>query len=124
MKTKLYLVNKDGEKFMGIGVLWLLQEVEKSGSLRSAAVSMGISYSKAYSMIRNLESQLGLPVIERRKGGATHEGSSITDFGKRFIILYDAFQSEAKQLLNKPFRMFSQEFELLTSRYGERSMEE
>ena len=59
IKTKLYLVNGDGEKFMGIGVLWLLEHVGTSGSLRAAASALGISYSKAYAMVKNLEDQLG-----------------------------------------------------------------
>ncbi len=117
IKTKLYLVNSQGEKFMGIGVLWLLQRVETTGSLRAAAFSLGISYSKAFSMVRNLEDQLGLPVVERRKGGASHEGSSLTPFGKRFLMLYDAFQVEAKNRLVEPFETFSAAFERLLSEY-------
>ena len=124
IKTKLYLVNKEGEKFMGIGVLWLLKQVEQSGSLRSAAASMGISYSKAYAMVRNLEQQLEIPVVDRRRGGASHEGSSVTEFGKRFIRLYDDFQAEAKQQLQKPFETFTQEFEILRNQFGDQASEE
>jgi|LSQX01.2.fsa_nt_gb molybdate transport system regulatory protein len=124
MKTKLYLVNAEGEKFMGIGVLWLLRQVERTGSLRSAAALLGISYSKAYGMIRTLEQQVGVPVMDRRKGGASHEGSSITEFGKLFMDLYDTFQSEAKQMLVEPFENFSQEFDALVARYADHHMKE
>lgn len=124
VKTKLYLVDKDGGKFMGIGVLWLLKRVGSLGSLRAAAASLGISYSKAYAMVRNLEKQVGVPVVDRKRGGADHEGSSLTDFGERFLNLYDTFQKEAKQLLVKPFDTFSREFEQLLKEYTEPTEEE
>ncbi|MEA5030623.1 MAG: LysR family transcriptional regulator [Sphaerochaeta sp.] len=119
IKTKLYLVNGDGEKFMGIGVLWLLEHVGTSGSLRAAASALGISYSKAYAMVKNLEDQLGLPVVDRKRGGASHEGSSLTKFGHKFITLYDAFQAEAKERLVEPFGSFTHDFEQLLKDYAE-----
>jgi len=119
IKTKLYLVNGDGEKFMGIGVLWLLEHVGTAGSLRAAASALGISYSKAYAMVKNLEDQLGLPVVERKRGGASHEGSSLTEFGYRFITLYKAFQAEAKERLVEPFGSFTRDFEQLLKDYTE-----
>jgi molybdate transport system regulatory protein len=111
VKAKLYLVDGEGQKFMGIGVLWLLKQIEVTGSLRGAAASMEISYSKAYAMIRNLENQIGISVIERRRGGAEHAGSSLTKFGQQFIGLYDNFQSTAKMMLVEPFKDFSRDLQ-------------
>ena len=34
LKTNFYLVDENGEKFMGVGVLWLLAKVGAMGSLR------------------------------------------------------------------------------------------
>lgn len=118
VKAKLYLVSGEGEKFMGIGVLWLLRQIDASGSLRAAAARMGISYSKAYTMVKNLEHQIGVPVIERKRGGADHEGSTLTRFGQRFVALYDEFQTEAKQRLVEPFAVFSREFQSLLSEFA------
>ena len=42
LKVKLYLEDEQ-EKFMGIGVLWILQRIPSCGSLRAAAAEMGIS---------------------------------------------------------------------------------
>ena len=117
VKTKLYLINADGEKFMGIGVLWLLQRVDSEGSLRAAATSMGVSYSKAYAMVRNLERQVGIPVVDRKKGGASRDGSSLTAFGRRFIALYSEFQTKAKMQLVEPFDNFTVSFDHLLHEY-------
>ncbi len=107
MKSKIYLTDSNGEKFMGIGVLWLLRAVESQGSLRSAAKELGLSYSKAYQMVKNLETQLGISVIDRKKGGSEHVGSTLTPVGKEFLLLYDQFQTEAKKILHSPFKRFS-----------------
>ncbi|MGI6466080.1 MAG: winged helix-turn-helix domain-containing protein [Sphaerochaetaceae bacterium] len=115
--TKLYLVDSSGEKFMGIGVLWLLQELGKENSLRQAALNLGISYSKAYRMVKQLEMQVGFDVINRQKGGSNHKGSTLTEFGKKFIILYDKFQLEAKERLEEPFKKFMVEFEKLEKKF-------
>ncbi|MFA6846597.1 MAG: LysR family transcriptional regulator [Sphaerochaetaceae bacterium] len=107
LKTKLYLVDAEGEKFMGIGVLWLLCEVEKGQSLRKAASTLGISYSKAFLMVRNLEKALGVSVLNRQKGGADRGGATLTTFGQQFLKLYDDFQKQAKLQVEKPFNDFS-----------------
>lgn len=106
LKVKLYLESDKG-KFMGIGVLWLLEKVKACGSLRSAAVELGISYSKAFRMVQNLETELGVEVLERKRGGMQRTGASLTRFGEDFICLYDTFQRECKVLLDKPFYDFS-----------------
>ena len=118
LKVKLYLEN-DQEKFMGIGVLWLLQRIESCGSLRAAAADMGVSYSKAFRMIETLESTIGVTVLERRKGGMQRSGAKLTPFGKAFISLYDDFQKNCKVLLEKPFEKFSEELSALVAEHSE-----
>lgn len=108
LKVKLYLED-NGEKFMGIGVLWLLQKIDENQSLRSAAKALDISYTKAYNMIRNLEKGLGKQILIRKKGGQARGGAVLTDFAKVFMAKYDAFQRQCKDILKEPFREFSQD---------------
>ncbi len=115
LKVKLYLENAQG-KFMGIGVLWLLDKVRQCGSLRAAAADLDISYSKAFRMVENLESALGVDVLERRRGGANRSGASLTPFGESFMKLYDSFQKQCKELLDEPFAKFSSELEALVEK--------
>jgi len=112
LKIKIYL-EADKEKFMGIGVLWLLQSLEQEKSLRSAALRMGVSYSKAYTMVSNLEKALGKQVVRRRHGGYERSGAVLTDYGKKFIKLYDSFQMRCKELLEEPFDNFRKKLEKL-----------
>ena len=116
LKVKLYVQNGK-EKFMGIGVLWVLQKTRELGSLRAAASDLGISYSKVYRMIVNLEDNLGVKVVDRRKGGSDRSGATLTEFGERFADVYDRFQKECKALLNEPFVKFTEEMNCLIDSY-------
>ncbi|MGM0431885.1 MAG: winged helix-turn-helix domain-containing protein [Spirochaetota bacterium] len=106
LKLKIYLVNGQGEKFMGIGVLWLLEEIAREGSIRKAAANLGLSYSKAHSMLKTLEDEIGHCVLERRKGGDSRDGAVITPFGKQLTKLYSEFQREVKEQADTSFEAF------------------
>ena len=117
LKLKIYLEN-DRDKFMGIGVLWLLQKVDGLKSLRAAANELGISYSKAFRMVENLEDSLGMKVLERRKGGSDRGGATLTDFGRAFIALYDDFQKESKALVQPRYEGFCRDLQETIDRFS------
>ncbi|NLZ77266.1 MAG: LysR family transcriptional regulator [Spirochaetales bacterium] len=106
LKSKLYLIDEQGDKFMGIGVLWLLEEIARQSSLRKAALVLGISYSKAYGMIENLEKGLDMKMLERKRGGSSREGATLTKAAERFIAVYRTFHLEAKERLVEPYERF------------------
>lgn len=113
LKVKIYLTDDEGDKFMGIGVIWLLEEIDRAGSLRKAAMNLGMSYAKSYAMLSKAEENLAFPLIERRKGGASHEGAALTQKAKEFIKLYWAFQSRAKEKVVREYDDFKKSLTLL-----------
>ena len=61
--TKITFYDEQDEKFFGEGPCRLLHAIEAEGSLRAAASSMGLAYSKALpSMHSDFHSQAGLSV--------------------------------------------------------------
>lgn len=113
LDTKLYLVGSDGEKFMGIGVLWLLENIGEEQSLRAASMKMNLSYSKAYNMLRKLEKEVGRPFVERKRGGASREGVVLTPFARRYMDLYRNFQEKAKKAASVEYNKYRKELDLL-----------
>jgi molybdate transport system regulatory protein len=107
LKLKIYVVNASGDKFLGIGVLWLLQQIAEAGSIRQASAELGISYTKALRMLRVLEESLGRPVVIRRRGGDHRDGAVLTEFGRRVIDEYRQFQTRVKGLAQEQFADFS-----------------
>ena len=113
LDTKLYITGSDGKKYMGIGVLWLLEEIANYKSLRSVSINMGLSYSKAYGMLKRLEDEVGRPFVERKRGGATREGLELTPFARSYMDLYREFQTSAKEAAEKEFVSFREKVETL-----------
>ena len=117
LSTKLYILDDEGRKFMGAGVLWLLERIEETGSLLAASKSMGLSYTKARLMLEMLETAVGRPVLDRKKGGAERIGATLTPFAKEYISLYREFQAEAKADAEKRFKDFSASVQKLMEEY-------
>ena len=109
LSTKLYILDENGDKFMGAGVLWLLEGIRDTGSLLAASSRMGLSYTKARGMLDNLEKALGVPMTDRKKGGAEHRGAELTPFAIGYIELYRKFQEEVKADAETLFRKFEEE---------------
>lgn len=114
--AKIYLLDKDGEKYMGIGVMWLLERIDKYKSLRAAAKEMGLSYSKALKMITHLEEVEGREFLIRKRGGNKREGAKLTSFANEYILLYNSFQEKCKKSVNKEFLLYKEEYEKLKER--------
>ena len=89
LSTKLYILDDEGSKFMGAGVLWLLEGINESGSLLAASERMGLSYSKARGMLEHLERSTGHSMIERRKGGSDRKGAVLTPYAEELALEND-----------------------------------
>ena len=79
--TKIIFLDEDGEKFFGEGPARLLRRVEEYGSLRAAAISMEMAYTKALKLMKQAETALGYPLITRTTGGKDGGGSILTPEG-------------------------------------------
>ena len=113
VKLKIYFVDDTGDQFMGIGVYWLLLGIKKYGSIRKSAEDMQLSYGKALSMLNNLEKTLTRKILNRKRGGDSREGATLTTTGEKLISLYDEYQDKVKSFADYEFAAFRKEFELL-----------
>ena len=85
------------EKCFGPGVAMLLERVERLRSLRSAAMDMDMAYSKAWTILRNAERQLGFKLISSTTGGRHGGGAVLTEEGERMLSAYNAFAREVRE---------------------------
>lgn len=100
--TKITFTDEYGEKFFGEGPARLLHEIEKHGSVRAAAISMGMAYSKALKLLNRAETVLGFPLTLRCTGGKDGGGSVLTPEGKEWLKRYETYRDaciEANQKL-------------------------
>lgn len=104
--TKITFLDDNNEKFFGEGPARLLHGIEESGSLRAAAMSMDMAYTKALKLIRNAEAALGFTLIRRSAGGKDGGGSSLTPKGKEWLERYEAYRDACKLANSKLYLEF------------------
>ena len=104
--TKITFLDDNGEKFFGEGPARLLRGVEATGSLRAAAMSMEMAYTKALKLIRNAENALGFALIYRATGGKGGGGSSLTDEGKEWLQRFEAYRDACKEANSRLYLEF------------------
>ena len=95
--TRILFLDQDGEKFFGEGPCRLLHGVEETGSLRGAAQSMGMAYTKALKLIRHAEQALGFALTTRSAGGRDGGGSCLTPEGTEWLARYEAYRDACIQ---------------------------
>ena len=104
--TKITFWDDRGEKFFGEGPARLLHGIEEKGSLRAAAMSMDMAYTKALKLIRNAETALAIPLISRCAGGKDGGGSCLTAEGKEWLQRYEDYRDACKQANSKLYLEF------------------
>lgn len=82
------------DRFLGPGVVQLLDAVEASGSVKNACVQMGLSYTKGWRLIHTLEGALGYPCVVRQQGGLGGGRASLTPQCRALLARFAAFTAD------------------------------
>ncbi len=90
--------------FLGPGSWQLLSLIETTGSVRFASQQMGISYSKAWKILNNLEEQVGYSVLSRQPGGKNGGKTHLTKQGKQLLEQFERFERECNNAVNQLFQ--------------------
>ena len=104
--TRITFRDENGEKFFGEGPARLLRNIEEHGSLRAAALSMDMAYTKALKLMKNAEAALGFSLITRTIGGKSGGGSILTPDGKAWLSKYEAYTAACAEANRQMLRKF------------------
>ena len=91
------------QKCFGPGVAQLLLRTDELHSLRAAAMSMSMAYSKAWTVIRNAEEGLGFKLLTSTAGGRHGGGAVLTDEARRMISAYEEYCEKLHEFGDKLF---------------------
>ncbi len=86
----------------------LLECIESEQSLQKGAEKAGISYSNAWKLLNLMEQELGRRLVERRLGGTTGGGSSLTEQGREWI---GRFRRVERRMKEDAIRIQTEEFD-------------
>lgn len=95
--TRIQFLDDQDQKFFGEGPCRLLRGIQQTGSLRAAALQMGMAYTKALKLVRNAENALGYPLTMRTSGGKDGGGSLLTPEGEEWLQKYEAYRDACIQ---------------------------
>ena len=98
------------EKCFGPGVASLLDGVRRTGSLRAAAAELGMAYSKAWTILKNAEKELGFALTESAAGGRSGGGSRLTPEGDSLLVRYFSYCDDLKAYADDLFQKTFPEF--------------
>jgi len=104
--TRLKICNE--KPFFSVGPMELLEKIDTYSSLKKATEAMGMSYTKALRIIRDIERELGFPIVVSVKGGNERGFTKLTDKGKQVLVTYkeifEDVSSYAEKLVLDKFR--------------------
>lgn len=110
IKLKVTICTDNWERLFGEGPYQLLSGVQELGSLRASAQRMGMAYSKAFHMIKNVEAALHMSLTQRTIGGRGGGGSTLTPEGQELLTRYEAYRAACSQAVNALYEQYMGDF--------------
>ncbi|HEX4954054.1 MAG TPA: LysR family transcriptional regulator [Thermoanaerobaculia bacterium] len=84
---------------LGPGKVELLATIAETGTLREAAQRMGLSYMRAWKLVRIMNRSFRAPLVVTSRGGAEKGKASLTEQGRQALALYRRMEEEALRAL-------------------------
>ena len=91
-RLHLWLETGDG-MLLGLGRIQLLELVEELGSLNKAASAMGMSYRAAWGRMKQTETVIGEPLVER---SGPKKGFRLTPLGQDIVQLFRTWHQDVE----------------------------
>jgi molybdate transport system regulatory protein len=94
---------------LGPGKAGLLAAIADTGSIRSAAEETGMSYMRAWSLVRTMNAAFRASLVERTRGGSSRGGAALTPLGRRVLALYQEMERRAAGAIAPIWRRIARE---------------
>lgn len=110
-QLKLWLGSDLSQDSFGDGKWRLLENIEKTESLKSACQLLGISYRKAWGNLKKAEESLNFTLVTKSRGGKSHGHSNLTEDGKAWIVAYAKFHNYVEDATEMAYKKYLENFE-------------
>jgi molybdate transport system regulatory protein len=92
-----------GEIALGPGRVDLLELIGQTGSLRAAALQMGMSYMRAWNLVKYTNRCFRRPLVETARGGRAGGGAQLTELGREIVTLYRDMEKRSQSAVGQPW---------------------
>jgi len=93
----------NGAFLLGPRYVRLLEQIDRSGSIREACPSTGMSYRTCLTRIRRLEATLGTHILTTHRGGAGRGGSALTPAARHLVRVYRFWREDVELASQRAF---------------------
>jgi|SRR5689334_23709112 len=98
-------VRVGNEIALGPGKVELLEFVQGTGSITEAARQMGVSYMRAWTLIRTMNDCFKKPLVAAARGGSKGGGgAALTETGREALALYRRMSRQCIEATRKEWK--------------------
>lgn len=105
--TRIRIVSDDGTIAIGPGKADLLEAIARYGSIRAAAEELEMSYMRAWTLVRTMNSAFDAPLVEKVRGGTDRGGAQLTDEGREMLKTYRRMEKVANKAIASEWAKWS-----------------
>jgi len=91
----------------GPGKAALLEHIGRAGSIGGAARAMGMSYMKAWKLVKSMERGFAEPLVRKTRGGSARGGATISPTGRKVLALYREMESASQGAVRRSTARFT-----------------
>ncbi|KIA94822.1 MULTISPECIES: winged helix-turn-helix domain-containing protein [unclassified Flavobacterium] len=100
IEVRLWIEEAEGP-FLGIGKIWLLENIKKTGSITNAAKEMKMAYRQAWQLVEEMNQRAESPLVEKLLGGKGGGGARLTEAGETAITVFYEIEKRIKDFAQK-----------------------
>jgi molybdate transport system regulatory protein len=101
---------------LGPGKIELIDAIEKTGSISSAAKSMNMSYRRAWNLVDSINHDFTDQIVVTSSGGKGGGGAVVTDMGLKIIERYRQIETKALKGVMQDLEEFGHYLSLKSSK--------
>lgn len=97
VELRMRLVGAGGMP-IGPGKIALLEAIARTGSISAAAREHGMSYSRAWKLVSEVNAAFDEPLVAKATGGAAGGGALVSERALELVSRYRKVEAEARRL--------------------------
>lgn len=91
------------EVALGPGKVALLEAIAREGTIARAARALGMSYMRAWTLVRTMNRSFRKPLVEAARGGAGRGTTRLTRLGAAVVRLYREMDERSREAAAAPW---------------------
>lgn len=100
VKFRIWLYSEE-EKLLGKGRVELLERINQTGSISSAAKEMKMAYRQAWQMVEEMNERSKSPLVEKQLGGKSGGGTIVTEAGIKAIETFHELENKVAAFIKE-----------------------